>query len=275
MKLIISIPALLLFICLHGYSQDTIALSKYLGNLKTVEVTIDGKKYNFLFDSGGGATFIAPSLIRNSGREIFGDGTGYRMSGEKIRFQKTDSITLQLGHTLLFNQDACVWDIMSVLPTDVPELYGIISLNSFRNKILTIDLSHSRLIVETPLSYRKKQMNQTLLRSRFASGITANELDVLISIPRQHHAYWFLFDSGNLDDLLLSHSTAREWKLESGVDSLRNRLSTIPFHIGNEDLNVQAAANDLIYDGALNYDLICRYVFMINFISQEVWMLKE
>ena len=39
------------------FGQDTIQLKNYFRELKTVNVTIAGKKYNFLFDTGGGETF--------------------------------------------------------------------------------------------------------------------------------------------------------------------------------------------------------------------------
>jgi hypothetical protein len=45
---------------LFSIAQDTIPLKKLAGNLKTIQVTIENKQYDFLFDTGGSETFISP-----------------------------------------------------------------------------------------------------------------------------------------------------------------------------------------------------------------------
>ncbi|MEQ9166185.1 MAG: aspartyl protease family protein, partial [Fulvivirga sp.] len=44
-------------------SQTQIKLNNYFRELKTVEVTIDGETYDFLFDTGGGVTVVSPQVI--------------------------------------------------------------------------------------------------------------------------------------------------------------------------------------------------------------------
>ena len=52
----------------RAYAQDTIYLENYVGNLKKVNVTIGSKSYSFLFDTGGGETFISPEIAKSLGK---------------------------------------------------------------------------------------------------------------------------------------------------------------------------------------------------------------
>lgn len=256
----------------RGYTQDTIELKKYVSNLKKVEVTIEGYPYSFLFDTGGGETFIAPEVARRLGKTTYGNATTFRMSGEKLNYQKCDSVAINIGSTTIFHLTAGVWDLMSILPAGLPKLDGVLSLKSFKDKIVTIDLSHSKLILETSSSYLKSIKKKTLLPSRFASGIDGNELTIFLKIPNQNRSYWFLFDSGNLNNLLLSHRTAYEWGLQSDTVTQRKELNTVNIHLGTRKTEARSASENIIYDGALNYEVLSKSVFTINFPKKEVWM---
>ncbi|HYH14270.1 MAG TPA: aspartyl protease family protein, partial [Flavisolibacter sp.] len=138
----------------HALAQDTLVLKKYVANLKKVDLMIEGQFYSFLFDTGGGETFISPEIAKRLGKPIYGQATSLRMSGEKVTYQKCDSITLKAGDINLFHSTIGVWDIMSILPTGLPKIDGVLSLKSFKDKIITLDLGKERLIVESNKSFK-------------------------------------------------------------------------------------------------------------------------
>ncbi|MEQ8576874.1 MAG: retropepsin-like aspartic protease, partial [Fulvivirga sp.] len=78
-------------------SQTQIKLNNYFRELKTVEVTIDGETYDFLFDTGGGVTVVSPQVIEKLNKEPYGYNVGFRMSGERVVFERCDSVTLTMG----------------------------------------------------------------------------------------------------------------------------------------------------------------------------------
>jgi hypothetical protein len=256
----------------RAYTQDTIYLEKYAGNLKKVKVTIGSNSYSFLFDTGGGETFISPEIAENLGKTIYGNATGFRMNGEIIKYRKTDSISFNLGHVTIFHSTIGVWDIMRILPKDFPKLDGVLSLKSFNDKILTIDLANNKMILETPSSYHKLIRNKNVLPTRFANGPDGNELNIFLGIHKQKHLYWFLFDSGNLGELLLSHHTAYEWGLESDTVSQWKQLGLLDISIGIKQFTSEAASKDIIYDGSLNFAILSKSTFIINFSQKQVWL---
>jgi hypothetical protein len=256
----------------RAYAQDTIYLENYVGNLKKVNVTIGSNSYSFLFDSGGGETFISPEIAKSLGKTIYGSTTGFRMSGEMIKYSKTDSISLNIYRTTIFHSTIGILDIMSLLPEGFSKLDGVISLKSFHDKILTLDLANNRIILETTSSYRKLIKNKNALQSRFANGPDGNELIIFLGIRKQKHLYWFLFDSGNLGELLLSHHTAYEWGLESNRESQWKQLGSLNINIGIKQFTTEAASKDIIYDGSLNFAILCKATFIINFSQKQIWL---
>ena len=81
---------------------------------------------------------------------------------------------------------------MSFLHKGFSKLDGVLSLKSFHDKILKLDLAHKRIILETTSSYRKLIKKKMALQSRFVNGPNGNELIIFLGIPRQENLYWFL-----------------------------------------------------------------------------------
>lgn len=255
-----------------GYTQDTIQLKPYIENMKTVDVFIEGKRYNFLFDTGGAETLVSPEIAKTINKTIYGSTTGFRMSGEIIKAQKLDSISLTIGSTKIFHQTVGVWDLMSILPKEFPKIDGVISLKSFAQTILTIELSKNILIIENKVSAKKKIKEKSLLTTRFANGLEGSELNIFVGIPKLNRLYWFLFDSGNSGPLLLSNESAEIWKIqkETQKDNYENNPES-EFLIGKKNLKIKPFVRDIIYDGVLNFEAISHYDFTIDFKTNKVW----
>ncbi|MGE8554515.1 MAG: retropepsin-like aspartic protease [Chryseobacterium jejuense] len=254
---------------LLGFGQDTIRLKPYIENMKTIEVVIEGKRYNFLFDTGGAETIISPEIATHFNKKIYGRATGFRMSGEMIKTQKSDGISMTIGSTKIFHPAVGVFDIMSILPKEFPKLDGVISLKTFVDHILTLNLSKNTIIVESKSSSQKTIRGKSLVASRFANGLDATELNIFLNIPKDNQSYWFLFDSGNSGPLLLSTETAATWKLSKDKDNMNSETQ---FVIGEKVLISKSFTRDIIYDGVLNFETLCNYIFTIDFKNSKVWI---
>lgn len=255
-------------------AQDTLALKKYAGNLRTVEIIIDKKKCRLLFDSGAGETFLSPSVIGTLNFKIYGQSFGFRMNGESIRYAKSDSVPILIGKQSVLYETVGVWDIMNILPSGFPRLDGVLSLKVFADKQVTIDLFNDRIIIETENSFKKKIQDKKSISCRFANGLHGDESVVFLAQINSGNSYWLLFDSGNLDNILLSHKTAFEWGLETAETKQRNEFKDIEIKIGHDPLLMNSSSIDMIHDGALNFDFLSRFQFHINFKTREIFLSK-
>jgi hypothetical protein len=258
--LLLSVPA---------FSQDTIWLKPYIGNLKKTAVKIQGIEYDFLFDTGGGETFITPEIADTLKRSLYGNGVAFRMEGEMIHYKKTDSVTIGLGKYKYNFESLAVWDIMSLLPKELPKIYGVISLKTFKGRIIELNLAKNNIIVHSVKSATAKKRIYELIPSHFSNGTDGNELNLYLSLAVNNNNYNFLFDSGNLNPVIISDEIVKEsganFKLAEGNSSL------LSFAIGSKQLNEPAIVKKIIHDGALNYTFISKFSFVIDLIEYKVY----
>jgi len=255
----------------YAFSQDVLPLVKYAGTMKKLDVLIGGTTYPFLFDSGGGDTIVTPELAALKCKKIYGKGVGYRMHGEMITYQKCDMEPMKVGATEFPPQTAAIFDIMSLFPPQAPKIYGMLSLKSFNDNIISLDLPAGTLTIETRKSAKKKQKHMTLLESRFSTGLSGNEQTILLGIRRNGVPYWFLFDTGNGHHPLISPRTAYDWGLQQDPVSTGTTHRT-ELSFGTRAETFDFDADDVIYDGVLNFDIISKRAYLIDFANKQIWM---
>lgn len=271
MKTISIVAAILATQLACAFSQDAVPLGKYGKTMKQLEVLIGGTTYPFLFDTGGGDTIITPELAATACKQVYGKVVGYRMNGEMATYRKCDGIDMKIGNTELFHPTVAVLDVMSYLPSIAPKIYGVISLKSFEDRIISIDLPAGKLIFETKRSAKKKKKQMTLLESRFPTGMSGGELDILLGIRRNGALYWFLFDTGNGHHPRMSPQTAYDWGLQQDPVSTGTTHKT-EVSFGTRTETIDFDTDEIIYDGVFNFEIISKKAYLIDFPNKQVWM---
>ena len=271
MKILIIAAVMMGTSAFNAYSQETVPLVKYGGNFKKIEVSIEGKPYWFLFDSGAGETIISPEIARLLNKQVYGSVTGYSHTGEKFVYQLCDGVNIKIGGTVLPHETFGVYDLMSFLPKEAPKIDGVISLKTFQGRIISIDLAAKKLTIETTSSARKKEKRMTPVISRLATGPDGSQLDVFTAIRREGKLYWFLLDTGNMQPVVVSSHVAREWGLAVEPASTGTpRMTDISFGKGTD--SVAFSVEDIIYDGMLSFDFISKKVFLVDLGKKQLWV---
>ncbi len=261
----------LIFVIHSTYSQTEITLENYFRTLKSVNVEIDGKTYDFLFDTGGGLTFISPSIANGINKTVYGNLVGFRMSGEKIESKLCDSVYIKIGGSTFFHPYVGIFDFMSLLPEGFKQVDGLISLKTFENEKISLDLKENKLIVETEKSFNNKIKNMKLVKSQFATGPSGRELDIFTGIHYKNHYWWFLFDTGNIAQTKISDNTAKEWGINPPNESDSSGLGDFNFVLAGDSISAPTVVDNIIYDGALSYDFICQSEYTISLKDQKIW----
>ncbi len=258
--------------CYFTQAQQIIQLTDYAGHpkLKAVNVEIDGMPFNFLFDTGAGVTLLTPEALKKLGRKSFGNAVGYRMKGEKVSYQWCDSIQLHLGEYTHFHQQVGVWELNVALPKDWPIIDGVISLATFQDQCITLDLGNNQIVVENQKTCHEKLESGKLLQAVFANGFTGMEKSIFIEEVRNGHTYRFLMDSGNLDKVKLSYATCNDWNISTDSTSGRQDVGEINYSLSNKTNQLPTVVDDIIYDGVYNFDLIANHIITISTKEQRV-----
>jgi hypothetical protein len=246
-------------------------LKPYVGRLVTIDVAIGDEMLKLLFDTGGGKTFIVPDIVRRLGCTPSGHSVSFRMDGEIVESQYCYNITLSIDRISFHHDVIGVWDINRVLPSDLPQLDGILALNTFRNQPFTLDLASKKLVLESQGSLPNRTSGITKLESRIATGLDGSELDVFLHGKVKEFG-WFLLDSGNLDATIVAPHLAIETK--SDVTESSNTWEA-EFAFGNSaSVPARFRTRKIIYDGALSEEFLREWVFTFDLINNSVWVLQ-
>lgn len=250
-----------------------IALSPYVGRLVTVEADAGSGPAPVLFDTGAGVTALTPESASRAVCTPFGRLVGWRMSGERVEFQRCGVRTLRIDDYETAHE-VYVFDLAAVLPKELPPLDGILSIASFANRPFTLDLADRILTLETPQSLRERTASATPVAMRLLRGPGGDDLTVLVRVEAETGDLWFLLDSGNLDVIAVSAHALKQMGVS--LDDEAARSGKEPFALsfvldGIGPVEAPARASDIIYDGALSEDVMRRYAITFDLANARLW----
>jgi hypothetical protein len=239
-------------------------LQPYVGRLVTVTGRLNGDSLRLLFDSGGGETLLAPWVAEAIPCVPAGRSVGFRMSGERVEWPLCHGVRLNLAGQTVVDSVAGIWDVMAILPEGLPRLDGIISLETFRDRLLILHLAESRLELHSEGTFRERVGTMIPAPMRVATGNDGSHLTVFLQgrLVDTDQSAWLLLDSGNLAETLLAPHVRND---EATSDA------TIVF---SDSLAVTAPARtaDIIYDGALSEAFLRQIIVALDLERGQAWV---
>jgi len=241
-----------------------LALQPYVGRLVTVTGRLNGDSLRLLFDSGGGETLLAPRIAPDIPCEPAGRSVGFRMSGERVEWPLCRDVALDFAGRTVIDAETGIWDVMTILPEGLPRLDGIVSLETFRDRLLVLRLAESTLELHTEATFGPRVRTMIPVPMRVSTGQDGSQLTVFLKGRRAGTGQdaWFLLDSGNLAETLLAPHVRND-DVPSDV--------TIVF---SDSLAVTAPARtaDIIYDGALSEAFLRQLVVALDLGRGLAWV---
>jgi hypothetical protein len=243
----------------------TIPLSTYIGPLRSMAVTVAGQARPFIFDTGGGETMVSPAIAAAIGCRPYGRAVGFRAGGDQIAFEYCDNVLLRFGDVAVAHERVGVFDLKAFLPADLPPAEGVVSLRSFRDRPVTIDLAKGSVTVETAATLAARIEGMRPLTIRVATGPTGAETTVYVGARMGGQRVWLLLDSGNGGPVLVAPHVAqgaghREGDAEAAIefDGLGPR-------------RLPVATRPMIYDGVLNAAFMRDWIVTLDLGSHRAW----
>lgn len=245
-------------------APDTLVLEPYVGRLVTLTGRLHGDSLRLLFDTGGGETLLAPHVALRVPCTPAGRSVGVRMSGERVEWPLCHDVTLEFGGREIVDATTGIWDIAALLPPGLPRLDGVVSLETFRGRALTLNLSASRIVLETGGSLEERVRTMMAVPIRIATGNDGTQLTVLVEgrLRGAGSDAWFLLDSGNLAETVLApHLTP----------AVRDSIVTIT--LGDRlDVSAPSLTEDIIYDGALSEAFLRQLIVTLDLSTGRAWV---
>ena len=243
-----------------------------LGKAATIAVTVNGKTYPFLFDTGSGVTVVSPEVAKEAGCVPFGRVSGLETLGKRVDLERCDGITLQAGgHSA--KMDTAVRNIMPFFSPQTPRIGGVISLSAFAGRAVTVDLKKNRLIVETDATLLERTAGMRKLRTRVSRPFAGIGLEVLAEAATPNGNVWVQFDTGNTNWSHISPHSLRQMGISLDAPNKAKTVKPVTLDlIGFGGFEFMARERDLVHDVRLNYDTLTTIVYTVDLRSGEMWM---
>lgn len=242
-----------------------------LGKAPTINVQIGGKTYPFLFDTGAGITTVTPAIAREIGCEPFGQITGFNAGGTRIDMKRCSDVEMKLGNYAA-RLDTGVFEIMHFFSPETKEIGGFISLQTFADKAITVDLAGNRLIVETDNSLAERVKDMKPLESRLGIQGGGAVIDVFAAANTPKGKIWMLLDTGNFSTIQLAPHAQEMLGINFDAPNRAKMAKLVKLDlIGLGTIEMPARERQMIYDGMLNYDTISKMIVTIDVRNGRIW----
>lgn len=233
------------------------------------EAVIAGKRRKLLFDTGAGLTHLAPTVSQEAGCTPFGRITGYNMMGDKGQGPKCEAIVLEFNGQTFRPAATGLIDMGKNDPRDA-ELDGLLGLDAFEDRAVTLDLRRGHIVVETEASLKERTDRMTPLRLRLARELGGLALAPYVALSAKPGALWFELDSGNGGTILVSRPHAQLF----GLDGAKEGPQAVALDLagGPSIRSPFAYTPDLIIDGNLGMPFLRDWIVTLDLKTARAWV---
>jgi hypothetical protein len=243
----------------------------------TIKATINGVEGKFIFDTGAGLNVV----FSNFSKKINHDSThhffvGHRATGEELTVNLYNAASFEIYNTFFEGQEYAILDM------DFGDIDGLISLQPFRNKLVTIDYNQKLIYFPKKVKSSKSIDIQLADYAEKALDIFTNvllndslEVQIMLDSGSGQKSFWF--NSRFLTALGLDKMDFKEVPITSDFNKKNNyyigklQQFSLPDQSAKQsDINV-AFVDGLIYEGKTSIEWLGN-VITIDLLEKKIYI---
>ena len=237
-----------------------------------VRVEANGTRGLMAFDTAAGHTVVSPEFATATGCKPWGNLGGFTMTGRKLDMQRCDDLAFTIAGHRLRVPAAGVMQVAELFAKDAPPVEGLLGLDAFSGRTITLDFAGGRLYVETPASAAQRVADARevpVVLSREAQGLA---LAVNLEVPTARGIVRFEIDSGNGGTLLVSKAYASLFGLDPAADGPQPASIDIAPGIVARGL---AFTPDMNIDGNLGMPFLKDWIVTLDLAEGRMWLRRN
>lgn len=239
-------------------------------SMMTVQARVHGHEGNFIFDTGGGISYISPAFAEKIGCKPWGQITGFMLTGQRLDMPRCEGVTFEIQGRRFGVPTSGVFDIMKYMPPNVPRIDGSIGLDVFEGQAVTLSLSQQKLIVESAPSLAIRKRHGHEVPVRFVREAGGASLTVYVAVPTSQGMAWMEFDCGNGGANVIGKHLAALLKLDPAKKEPQPASFTIAGGIPVEGM---ARVNEtLIMDGNIGTRFMIKWDLTLDLAKMRAWL---
>lgn len=248
---------------------QVIKLERFRKALWKVNVTVKGKTGDFLFDTGGGITLFSEEFAKGIDCKFWGRFTGYNMFGKKGGGPYCSDVQLSARGVDLTPVNMGKMSFDGYFPGDkAPD--GLLSLDSFDGKVITIDQKAAAITIETEKSLKKRVRTMKEFPMRIVRECTGRCLGVVLGVKTEKGMTWLNLDTGAGGVSIFSKEYASLFGLGD-----EEKGQEVNYAIDKDfKITGPAMVTEMIMDGNLGQPFLANYVLTLDLKSGRLWLGK-
>jgi len=234
-----------------------------------VRVTANGKPGLFAFDTAGGHTVVSPEFAAAAGCKPWGEVGGFTMTGVKLAMPRCDDLRLVVDGYPLTAPVAGVMQVAPLVSKDAAPIEGLLALDVFTGKTITMDFAGGKLYVESPESAKQRIAGARELPVRLSHEVQGLALAVNLEVPTSKGIARFELDSGAGGALLVSKAYASLFGLDPDAKGpVPGKFEVAP-GITAQGL---VLVTDLNIDGNLGMPFLKDWIVTLDLAAGRMWL---
>ena len=235
-----------------------------------LKARIGGQEGLFLFDTGGGVTIVTPKAADVAGCRPWGQMTGFRATGQRLDSPRCDNVRLTIDNQALLVPTASVYNINGLVDSKVtPTLSGLIALDIFVGKMITIRPLAHEIVLETPASLRTRVHYAREIPIRIVRDVEGLALTIDVAVPTAAGRAWMEIDTGNLGPVMVGRHVAKL----VGLSPTEQGRQEIDFSLGGvASIQKPARVSDLIMDGDIGESVLSSWDLTLDLAANRAWL---
>jgi hypothetical protein len=225
----------------------------------------------FVFDTAGGMTMVSPGYAAKIGCKPWGRLTGHRMMGDRLDTPRCDELSLRVGGSTLPVKVAGVLDIAPLIAKDAEPLEGLVALDLFAGRTITIDFPGKRLWIESPNSARERVATMQEVPVMLSREMQGRALAVSIGVPTKQGPVYMELDSGNGGTILVSKAYAELFGLDPAKDGPQEADFAVSPGFRAKGM---AFTPDMILDGNIGMPFLRDKVVTFDLADGRAWIMQ-
>ena len=232
----------------------------------------DGHTGLMAFDTAAGHTVVSPEFAAAGGCKPWGNLGGFTMTGTRLDMPRCDGFRFRADGLPLVAPVAGVMQVASLVAKDAAPIEGLLALDVFAGRTITLDFAGGHLYVESPGSAARRVAGARELPVRLSREVQGLALAVDLEVPTAQGTVRFELDSGNGGTLLVSKPYAALFGLDPAAEGPQRASIAIAEGIVAEGLAFTPAMN---IDGNLGMPFLKDWIVTLDLAAGRMWLRRN
>lgn len=238
--------------------------------MMTVRAKVRGSEGLFMFDTGGGISYISPSFAQTVGCRVWGQITGFTLTGQRLDMPRCDGLAFDVQGRTLNAPIAGIFDIMKFMPPDVPKLDGSLGLDVFAGRAITLSLAERTLTLESRASLAARMKRGKEVRIRLVREAEGVALTVVVGVVTSEGTAWMEIDSGNGGANVIAKHLAPLLNVKTGTKEPQPANFSL---VGGIAVTGNVRVNEtLIMDGNIGTRFLVNWDLTLDLEKSRAWL---